>query len=52
MLLESLVSVHISEENSIILAVITCKDDIENQSIFQMAKKYDPSQCRTIGVFD
>jgi GTPase SAR1 family protein len=41
---------YISKPNALIVAVISCKDEIENQAIFNWAKNVDPSGDRTIGV--
>ncbi|RUS19485.1 P-loop containing nucleoside triphosphate hydrolase protein, partial [Endogone sp. FLAS-F59071] len=41
---------YISRPNSIIIATITCKDDIENQEIVQKARIHDPEGKRTLGV--
>jgi GTP-binding protein EngB required for normal cell division len=48
-MIERLVKSYIKKERSLILAVITCKDEIENQAIFHMAREVDPSGIRTIG---
>lgn len=45
-----MVNHYISRRNSIIIATITCKDDIENQEILQMAYKHDRKEIRTLGV--
>ena len=45
-----LVKDYISKERAIILPVITCKDEIENQSIFNLVRLADPTGSRTIGI--
>lgn len=37
-------------QNAIIIACLTCNDDIENQLVLQLASKYDKNGMRTIGV--
>ncbi|KAJ3251282.1 hypothetical protein HK103_002552 [Boothiomyces macroporosus] len=49
-LVNDLVNFYIAKQRSIILAVITCKDEIENQAIVHMAREVDPEGSRTIGV--
>ncbi|KAJ3274056.1 hypothetical protein HDV01_003549 [Terramyces sp. JEL0728] len=49
-LVNDVVNFYISKQRSIILAVITCKDEIENQAIVHMAREVDPEGSRTIGV--
>lgn len=49
-LIENLVKRYISKPKCIILAVFTCKDDMENQAIFHMAREIDPTGSRTLGV--
>ena len=49
-LIESVITSYISHSNTLILAVFTCKDDMENQQIFRMAREVDPTGQRTIGV--
>jgi hypothetical protein len=51
-MITDLVHFYIKKERALILAVITCKDEIENQAIFHMAKQHDPSGSRTIGIFN
>ncbi|KAL0484131.1 GTP-binding protein Mx [Acrasis kona] len=41
---------YISKKNSIIIATISCKDEIQNQEIFNMAKNTDKQGDRTIGI--
>ncbi|KAJ1541064.1 hypothetical protein HK405_010919, partial [Cladochytrium tenue] len=45
-----LVRSYISNERAIIVAVLTCKDDLENQAILHLAREVDPDGARTIGV--
>jgi len=46
----NLVMSYMKNENSIILAVITAQNDLENQKILRMVKQVDPEGKRTIGV--
>ncbi|KAI8923099.1 P-loop containing nucleoside triphosphate hydrolase protein [Entophlyctis helioformis] len=49
-MIQDLVRSYISHERTIILSVISCKDEIENQAIVSMARDVDPTGSRTIGV--
>ncbi|CAG8741669.1 16996_t:CDS:2, partial [Dentiscutata erythropus] len=49
-LIEELVNEYIQKEKSIIVATISCKDDIDNQAIVSLAKSADISGIRTLGV--
>ncbi|KAK9765630.1 hypothetical protein K7432_005864 [Basidiobolus ranarum] len=49
-LVRSLVQVYIEKPKTIIVATISCKDDIDNQEVIQMAKSADPEGLRTLGV--
>ncbi|RIA95858.1 Dynamin central region-domain-containing protein, partial [Glomus cerebriforme] len=49
-LIEELVENYISKEKSIIVATISCKDEIDNQAIVTLAKKADRQGLRTLGV--
>ncbi|CAG8461341.1 4208_t:CDS:2 [Dentiscutata heterogama] len=49
-LIEELVKDYIKNDKSIIIATITCKDEIENQPIVTYAKEADPGGIRTLGV--
>ncbi|RIA95861.1 P-loop containing nucleoside triphosphate hydrolase protein [Glomus cerebriforme] len=49
-LIEELVENYISKEKSIIVATISCKDEIDNQAIVTLAKKADKQGLRTLGV--
>ncbi|CAB4416615.1 unnamed protein product [Rhizophagus irregularis] len=49
-LIEELVENYISKEKSIIVATISCKDEIDNQAIITLAKKADKQGLRTLGV--
>ncbi|CAG8638734.1 12537_t:CDS:2, partial [Acaulospora morrowiae] len=46
----NLVNDYIKKEGSIIVATISCKDEIDNQEIVSLAKMVDPSGLRTLGV--
>lgn len=48
---EKIVKSYMSDESSIILAVITADDDIANQGILELARSYDPTGSRTLGIF-
>jgi GTP-binding protein EngB required for normal cell division len=48
--IQELVKDYTMSEKSIILAVISCKDEIENQAIFHMARQVDPLGVRTVGI--
>ncbi|RUP08584.1 P-loop containing nucleoside triphosphate hydrolase protein [Jimgerdemannia flammicorona] len=41
---------YISKKNAIIIATITCKDDVENQEIVKKARDHDKEGIRTLGV--
>ena len=49
-LIEELVEIYISKEKSIIVATISCKDEIDNQAIIALAKQVDKHGRRTLGV--
>ncbi|RIA95863.1 P-loop containing nucleoside triphosphate hydrolase protein [Glomus cerebriforme] len=49
-LIEELVEDYISKEQSIVVATISCKDEIDNQAIVTLAKKADKQGLRTLGV--
>ncbi|KAF6262011.1 P-loop containing nucleoside triphosphate hydrolase protein [Scenedesmus sp. NREL 46B-D3] len=49
-LVQQLVKHYISSTRAIIVATITCKDDIDNQLIVQLAREADKDGRRTIGV--
>ncbi|CAG8447927.1 4186_t:CDS:2 [Dentiscutata erythropus] len=49
-LIEELVRDYIKNDKSIIIATITCKDEVENQPIVTYAKEADPGGIRTLGV--
>ncbi|KAL0481586.1 hypothetical protein AKO1_012507 [Acrasis kona] len=46
----NIVKEYITKKNSIIIATVSCKDEIQNQEIFNLAKEADPEGERTIGV--
>ncbi|CAG8548187.1 1087_t:CDS:2, partial [Cetraspora pellucida] len=50
LLIEELVKEYIQKDKSIIVATISCKDDIDNQAIVSLAKNADISGIRTLGV--
>lgn len=41
----------VDEPRSVILAVISAKNDLANQIVLKMAKKADPAGQRTMGEF-
>ena len=49
-LVKKLVIDTISKPNTLIACVVSCKDDMENQMINQLAREYDPKGDRTIGI--
>uniref|UniRef100_A0A6A7G6G3 Uncharacterized protein n=1 Tax=Hirondellea gigas TaxID=1518452 RepID=A0A6A7G6G3_9CRUS len=49
-LVESLVVDYIQKPHSIIVSIISCKDDIENQVVKALASRYDKEGLRTVGV--
>ncbi|KAM5465039.1 hypothetical protein MauCBS54593_006672 [Microsporum audouinii] len=49
-LIKSLVEGYISQERTIILAVISAKNDYANQVILKNCRKFDPKGARTLGV--
>lgn len=49
-MIESIVKSYISKERAIVLAVISCKDEIENQVIYHLCREVDPLGSRTIGI--
>ncbi|KAI9894518.1 MAG: hypothetical protein M1814_001872 [Vezdaea aestivalis] len=49
-LVRSLVCQYMKNPRSIILAIITAKNDYANQIVLQHAKKHDPRENRTMGI--
>jgi hypothetical protein len=49
-LIKTLVNEYISEGRTIILAVISAKNDYANQIILKICRKFDPKGARTLGV--
>ncbi|KAI0243778.1 hypothetical protein L0F63_000408, partial [Massospora cicadina] len=49
-LVEGMVQSYIKNPRALIIATISCKDEIENQAILSLAKDADPQGERTIGV--
>ncbi|KAJ3086674.1 hypothetical protein HK102_012735, partial [Quaeritorhiza haematococci] len=49
-LVKDLVRDYIFKERTIVVATVTCKDDIENQAVIQLAQEVDPEGRRTLGV--
>ncbi|KAJ3119581.1 hypothetical protein HK098_005317 [Nowakowskiella sp. JEL0407] len=49
-LIQDLVHTYIKKDRTIVVATITCKDEIENQAIVNWSKEIDPYGLRTIGV--
>jgi GTPase SAR1 family protein len=45
-----LVTSYMSNEKSIILAVVAAKNDVDNQRIFAYVDEYDPKHVRTLGI--
>jgi hypothetical protein len=46
----SLVGSYISRPRSIILAVVSAKNDLNNQAVLNYARKHDPDGARTLGI--
>ena len=49
-LVQQLVEDQIKKPNTLIAACVSAKDDMENQIINTLIRKYDPDGTRTIGV--
>ncbi|KAL2144474.1 hypothetical protein VTI28DRAFT_9049 [Corynascus sepedonium] len=49
-IVDQLIESYMSQEKSIILAVVATNNQLANQSVLQEAKKHDPERKRTIGV--
>ena len=49
-LVRNLVVDTVKKPNTLIAAVISCKDDMENQLINRLAREHDPTGSRTIGI--
>ncbi|KAL8785726.1 MAG: hypothetical protein Q9213_003193 [Squamulea squamosa] len=49
-LVKSLVQQYMKNERSIILAVVSAKNDYANQIVTELARKYDPRGLRTMGI--
>jgi hypothetical protein len=49
-LIKSLVQQYISEERTIVLAVISAKNDFANQIILKNCREFDPKGARTLGI--
>ncbi|KAJ1570046.1 hypothetical protein HK096_004459, partial [Nowakowskiella sp. JEL0078] len=49
-MIQDLVKSYIKKDRAIVVATITCKDEIENQAVVNWAKEYDAYGLRTIGV--
>ncbi|KAH8698887.1 P-loop containing nucleoside triphosphate hydrolase protein [Talaromyces proteolyticus] len=45
-----LVRKYMSQPRSIVLAIVTAKNDTSNQIVLRMAKQYDPQGVRTMGI--
>ncbi|KAJ4352571.1 uncharacterized protein N0V89_007920 [Didymosphaeria variabile] len=50
MLVRNLVESYMRDEKSIILAVVSARNDLQNQSVLDFVKKHDPSASRTLGI--
>lgn len=46
----ALVQRYMAEESSIILAIVSARNDLENQSVLDYVKRFDPSGSRTLGI--
>ena len=49
-MIENLVKKYAKNDRNVIVECITCKDDIENQKVYTLARDFDPDGVRTIGV--
>ncbi|KAJ4301309.1 hypothetical protein N0V90_003400 [Kalmusia sp. IMI 367209] len=49
-LVRSLVKRYMADEKSIILAVVSARNDLENQGVLDYVKTHDPSAVRTMGI--
>jgi len=49
-LVTNLVQSYLKSSRTVILAVVQAGNDVQNQSIIQKARKYDPSGSRTVGI--
>ncbi|KAL2160733.1 hypothetical protein VTH06DRAFT_930 [Thermothelomyces fergusii] len=49
-IVDELIESYMSQEKSIILAVVATNNQLANQKVLQEAKKHDPERKRTIGV--
>jgi hypothetical protein len=49
-LIQRLVRNYMNNKRSIILAIVTAKNDLANQIVLSLAKKYDPKGLRTLGI--
>jgi hypothetical protein len=49
-LVRKLVESYMSNSRSIILAITTAKNDIENQIVLKLVEKHDPEGARTLGI--
>ncbi|KLJ05991.1 hypothetical protein EMPG_10604 [Blastomyces silverae] len=49
-LIKALVQHYISQERTIMLAVVSAKNDYANQVILKLCRKFDPKGARTLGV--
>ena len=49
-LVRDLVEGYMADEKSIILAVVSAKNDLENQGVIKYVKKHDPTAARTLGI--
>lgn len=45
-----LIESYMRNEKSIILAVVSAKNDLENQKVFTYIRDFDPTACRTLGI--
>ncbi|KAL1598019.1 hypothetical protein SLS60_008507 [Paraconiothyrium brasiliense] len=50
MLVRNLVESYMKEEKSIILAVVSAKNDLQLQGVLDLVKEHDPNAARTLGI--
>ncbi|RKO97294.1 hypothetical protein CAUPRSCDRAFT_777, partial [Caulochytrium protostelioides] len=49
-IVDEMVQGYMNNPRALILATVSCKDDIQNQKVYQMAQRADPTGARTIGI--
>lgn len=49
-LVRNLVQGYMADEKSIVLAVVSARNDLENQGVLEYIKRHDPAAVRTLGI--